>query len=100
MRDTPGVCVVLLNWNGWRDTVECLESLLRSDYPDFRVVVCDNASADGSLGHIKAWAAGAAPAGAATPAFDQLRAAPLAKPLRYIELDRAAAERPGSAGAA
>ncbi|WP_295995289.1 glycosyltransferase family 2 protein [Rugamonas sp.] len=93
MHDSAGVCVVLLNWNGWRDTVECLESVLRSDYPNFRVVVCDNASSDGSLERIKAWADGTLAAGAATPAFDRLRGTALARPLRYIELDRAAAER-------
>ena len=52
------VCIVLLNWNNWSDTLECLESLFRLDYPDFKVVVCDNASTDGSQEKIRAWAAG------------------------------------------
>ena len=43
------VCVLIVNWNGWKDTIECLESLVRSTYPYFRVVVCDNGSEDGSL---------------------------------------------------
>lgn len=55
----PLVCVLILNWNGWRDTIECLESLLRLGYPRFQVVVCDNASTDGSVEHIAAWARGA-----------------------------------------
>jgi GT2 family glycosyltransferase len=42
--DTPKVAVVLLNWNGIADTTECLESLRAVDYPDFDVVVVDNAS--------------------------------------------------------
>jgi GT2 family glycosyltransferase len=50
--------VLLLNWNGWQDTIECLESLLRLDYPDYRIIVCDNGSTDGSLERIKAWADG------------------------------------------
>ena len=41
--------VVLLNWNGWRDTCECLASLMRLNGPAPRVIVCDNASSDGSL---------------------------------------------------
>ncbi|OGU12894.1 MAG: hypothetical protein A2075_15565 [Geobacteraceae bacterium GWC2_58_44] len=49
-------CVILVNWNGWRDTLECLESLLDLDHPDFRVVVCDNGSADDSLRQISGWA--------------------------------------------
>ncbi len=52
------VYVILLNWNGWKDTLHCLESVFRSDYADFRVVVCDNGSTDGSLEKIRAWADG------------------------------------------
>ncbi len=46
------VGIVLLNWNGWRDTCACLESLqrLRSD---FEVVVVDNASTDDSRTRIR-----------------------------------------------
>ena len=50
------VYVLLVNWKGWADTLECLESLLHLDYPDFRIVVVDNASTDGSVGHIRNWA--------------------------------------------
>lgn len=51
------VTIILVNWNGWQDTIECLESLLLLDYPDFRIVVCDNGSSDNSLQKIKNWAA-------------------------------------------
>lgn len=54
----PRVAVVVLNWNGWRDTTECLESVLRMDYPNFQVLVCDNDSQDQSVEHIEAWANG------------------------------------------
>lgn len=50
------VAIILVNWNGWRDTVECLESLQQLYYSEFRVVVCDNGSVDGSLNHIRNWA--------------------------------------------
>jgi GT2 family glycosyltransferase len=52
------VYIVILNWNGWRDTLECLESVFRMEYDDFRVVVCDNASGDGSPERILQWAEG------------------------------------------
>ena len=59
MAPRDGVHVVLVNWNGWRDTIECLESLFRSRHcPRFRVVVCDNASTDGSVEKITSWARG------------------------------------------
>lgn len=52
------VYIILLNWNGWKDTVRCLESVFRSDYKDFRVIVCDNNSSDRSLEYIRQWAEG------------------------------------------
>jgi GT2 family glycosyltransferase len=54
----PCTYIVLLNWNGWRDTVACLDSLLGIVEARFRVVVCDNASSDGSLEKIAAWCRG------------------------------------------
>ncbi len=53
------VYVVLLNWRGWRDTIACLESLFASTGPRMRVIVCDNASGDGSLERIEEWTRGA-----------------------------------------
>jgi GT2 family glycosyltransferase len=50
------VAIILVNWNGWRDTIECLESLLLLKYPDYRIVVCDNGSSDDSLSRIRSWA--------------------------------------------
>ena len=50
------VYIIIVNWNGWKDTIECLESVFRSDYNDYRVIVCDNNSSDGSVERIKAWA--------------------------------------------
>ncbi len=44
----PRVIVVVLNWNGREDTLECLDSLSRVDYQEFTVLVVDNGSTDGS----------------------------------------------------
>jgi GT2 family glycosyltransferase len=52
------VAIILVNWNGCEDTLECLESVFRLNYPNFRVIVCDNASSDGSLDKIELWAQG------------------------------------------
>ncbi len=38
------VGIIVLNWNGWKDTFACLESLKKLDYPAVRVIVIDNAS--------------------------------------------------------
>jgi GT2 family glycosyltransferase len=46
------VDVVVLNWNGWRDTLTCLTSLSLQDYPNFKVLVVDNGSTDDSVQQI------------------------------------------------
>jgi GT2 family glycosyltransferase len=47
------VYAVVLNWNGWRDTVECLTSLLTLDYKDHNLLVVDNGSSDESVSCIR-----------------------------------------------
>ncbi len=40
----PRVSIIILNWNGLQDTIECLESLTKITYPDYEVIVVDNGS--------------------------------------------------------
>lgn len=49
----PGVCCVIVNWNGWRDTLDCLASLRDQDYRNLQVVVVDNGSTDDSVERIR-----------------------------------------------
>lgn len=91
MNTAKNVCVIILNWNGWKDTIECLESVFRSDYPHFKVVVCDNASSDQSIVQIQAWCEGRLQAVGAQP-FARLLATALPKPIPYVLLERAAAD--------
>jgi len=53
--DLPRTAIALLNWNGWRDTIACLDSLDRVRYPDVSVVLCDNRSTDDSVDRISRW---------------------------------------------
>lgn len=53
MSNPPRVFVILLNWNRWRDTVECLQSLKALEYSNVSVVVVDNGSTDSSVEHIR-----------------------------------------------
>jgi GT2 family glycosyltransferase len=93
------VYVVILNWNGWRDTIACLDSVLRSSHPSFQVVVCDNASADDSVERLLAWASGAEATPPPRPGdpLGRLLTPPLPKPITHVVLDREAAERGGDA---
>jgi GT2 family glycosyltransferase len=93
----PRVGVVILNWNGWCDTVACLESVCRTERVALDVVVCDNASTDDSIWRIREWAAGRLP----LPPLEHpvLRASvtpPLPKPVPLVEYDRAEAEKGGA----
>ena len=40
----PKVGIIILNWNGLRDTLECLESLKKIDYKNYEVILVDNNS--------------------------------------------------------
>lgn len=50
---SPLVAIIVLNWNGKQDTLECLRSLDRSTYAPVRIYVVDNASSDGSLEELR-----------------------------------------------
>jgi GT2 family glycosyltransferase len=54
------LAIVMINWNRPEDTIECLESLLRTDIP-MRVIVVDNGSEDDSIDRLQRWAAGETP---------------------------------------
>lgn len=56
--DYPRVSIIILNWNGWGDTIECLESLYRITYPNYDVIVVDNGSKDESVEKIKEYSKG------------------------------------------
>src|SRR5690606_4973297 len=45
----PKIIIILLNWNGKKDTLECLGSLEKVDYPNFQTLIVDNGSTDDSI---------------------------------------------------
>ncbi len=49
----PTVAVILVNYKGKADTLECLDSLRQDDYPNKRVLVVDNGSNDDSAAVIR-----------------------------------------------
>ena len=42
------VVVVIINYNGKADTIACLESVFRTQYPSYEILIVDNGSQDGS----------------------------------------------------
>jgi GT2 family glycosyltransferase len=54
----PSVAIVLVNWNGWRDSIECLSSIYGSEAPAVADVwLVDNDSSDGSVERVMQWCA-------------------------------------------
>ncbi|HSX03971.1 MAG TPA: glycosyltransferase family 2 protein [Rhabdochlamydiaceae bacterium] len=49
----PKIFIIILNWNGKKDTLECLSSVEKINYQNFEVVVVDNGSSDDSVSVIK-----------------------------------------------
>lgn len=52
------IAIVILSWNGWADTIECLESIYQIEYSPYVVIVVDNGSTDNTILRIKEWANG------------------------------------------
>ncbi|MBU7035661.1 MAG: glycosyltransferase family 2 protein [Theionarchaea archaeon] len=78
------VSIVILNWNGWADTIECLESVYQLDYPEYDVIVVDNGSQDESVQKIRDYCSGRIQVESPLFQYDQEEA-----PITIREYDRA-----------
>jgi GT2 family glycosyltransferase len=52
------VYIVLLNYNGFLDTMECLESVLKLDYENFQIIAVDNSETQIPFENLTNWALG------------------------------------------
>ena len=48
INSTPLVNIIILNYNSWEDTIECIESVLNSTYKNFQIFLVDNNSPNNS----------------------------------------------------
>jgi len=55
----PKVAIILINYKNTRDTIECLESVLKLDYPNFNIVIVDNSEDEHLQLALESWAKGA-----------------------------------------
>jgi GT2 family glycosyltransferase len=85
MISMPHVSIIILNWNGWSDTIECLETVLKSDYQNINIVLVDNASNDGSVNKIFEWAKSQESKSLET-SFDKLVYPLIPKPVKIHEI--------------
>ena len=54
-KSKPFISILFPNWNGCQDTIECLDSIAKLNYPKYRleIIITDNGSTDGSQKTIK-----------------------------------------------
>lgn len=50
---TPRVSIIILNWNGLKNTIDCLESLKKTKYPNYEIIVVDNGSKGNEAGMLE-----------------------------------------------
>lgn len=79
----PKVAIIILNWNGWKDTIECLESLSKITYSNYWVIVVDNGSKDDSIAELKEYCQGGNPVGTQLVTYN-----PSSKPISILEYAR------------
>ena len=78
-KDPPKVAIIILNWNGWKNTIECLESLYQIDYPTYEIILVDNGSKDDSVQKIGEYAKGEISVGSSFFSYDSTN-----KPLKLV----------------
>ncbi len=83
----PRVAIIILNWNGWKDTIECLESLYQINYSNFDIIIVDNDSHDESLEKIRDYASGKI-----NVISDYLTYNPNNKPIKILEYTKEESE--------
>lgn len=86
----PKVAIIILNWNGWKDTTECLESLYRIAYPNYDIIVVDNNSRDESIEKIKEYCEGGMNVDSKFFEYNQSN-----KPIKIVEYTRGEIEARG-----
>jgi GT2 family glycosyltransferase len=80
----PRVYIIIVNYRNWTDTIECLESVLRNDYPNYQIVVVDNSGDEESIRNLKAWADGQLTSLFLNPGkLEHLSHPPIHKPVPY-----------------
>lgn len=97
LKDWSKATIIILNYNRWIDTIECLESVLRNSYPNYNVVVIDNNSPNNSMEYIKTWAEGKLDTWIKPDnPLRYLSYPPVKKPIPYVFYTRKEAEKGGN----
>lgn len=82
------VAIIILNWNGWKDSIECLESLYQIAYLNYYAIVVDNGSKNNSIEKIKEYCEGKIELESKFFDYDSSN-----KPIKIVEYTREEAEK-------
>lgn len=52
------ISIILINYNSWKDTIECINSIVQSKYNDFNVIIVDNCSSNDSAVQLEEYLSG------------------------------------------
>ncbi len=58
MNNDPLVCIIILNFKKWQDTIECLDSLRFVTYSNYRVILIENGSGNDSAAKLQEYCQG------------------------------------------
>ncbi len=53
MKNNPKVAIIVVNYKGFKETIDCLKSLFELDYPNFNIIVIENSSPNNSFEKIR-----------------------------------------------
>lgn len=87
----PCVAIIVLNWNGWQDTIECLESVQNLNFFNYQIILIDNGSTDDSLEKLCDWMNGKIQIKSRFLKFNSEN-----KPIQYVNYSKAKALAGGS----
>jgi|GEM_PF-3677707 Predicted glycosyltransferases len=51
--DDLKISIIILNWNNWKDTLNCLKSIFQIENYTYHLIIVDNYSNDGSVEEIR-----------------------------------------------
>jgi hypothetical protein len=95
-QNSPEVAIIFVNYKNYRQTLECLESLLRGGYTNFRIIIVENGSNNESLDEMTKWADGMSEwNGWETGEMRSYSDPPVKKPVPYVVYSRQEAEQGG-----
>lgn len=91
------IYIVIVNYNNWWDTIECVESILKNNYSNYNLIIVDNNSINNSMDYLKSWVEGRLNVLVGHKSLLKgLSFPPINKPIPYLVYTREEAEKGGN----